>query len=143
MRLTAQGAALQKFTKHHNDLGHDIEVQHATGTGEFVGEADTREEAQRNYAKIIDDYEGRYPLRKHYTVGPRGDYYGGTLEGPLQRLREANTRAASEARAGSGLEGATIQGKAGKAKPRGAGKAEEAFRAGGVAKQRLIEITTL
>ena len=75
----ADRAALQKFATVYSDLGHDIEIQHVNGTGEFVGEADTREEAQRNYAKIIEDYEGQYPLRPHASAqGARPDYTSGT-----------------------------------------------------------------
>ena len=70
-------SALHKFTDVYNERGHDIDIQGIRGTGEFVGEADTREEAQGNYAKIIQDYEGRYPDRLR---GPAqrawGDYTG-------------------------------------------------------------------
>jgi hypothetical protein len=45
-------------------------AQKVRGTGEFVGEADTREAAQANYDKIIQDYETKYPDRRHYTRPP-------------------------------------------------------------------------
>ncbi len=36
------------------------------GTGEFVGESDTREGAARNYEAIVKDYERKFPDRGHY-----------------------------------------------------------------------------
>ena len=52
-----------KPKEEYSERGHDIEIQRTEGTGEFVGEANTRDEAQGNYAEIIQDYEGRYPDR--------------------------------------------------------------------------------
>lgn len=46
---------------------YDTKAQKIRGTGEFVGEADTREAAQANYDKVIKDYESKYPDRRHYV----------------------------------------------------------------------------
>jgi hypothetical protein len=80
-------AALHKLASVYSAQGHDITIQRVRGTGEFVGEADTREEAQRNYAKIISDYEGDYPDRRRGTAeGARGADTGAAaqqgVEGP-------------------------------------------------------------
>jgi adenylate kinase family enzyme len=48
------------------DKWEGINVSSVRGTGEFVGESDTREGAAKNYDSIIQGYEKQYPNRGHY-----------------------------------------------------------------------------
>ena len=132
-------AALQKFAKNHSDQSHDVKVQRTRGTGEFVGEADTRAEAQGNYDKIIADYKRNFPDRPRARAeGPRGDRPGSTWDEiaatikRLQRLRGENIRRARESDAGSGGEGGASQGQTEEDEPTGTGRGETPFRTGGV-----------
>jgi len=72
------------------------------GNGEFVGEAEGRTEAGKNYDQIIRDYEAKYPDRKHYTP----------TEGPGVRDNGSQVAPATQPPEDSGLttSGVTIKG---------------------------------
>ena len=58
--------------------------------GEFVGEADRRKAAARNFGKIATDYVQKYPDRRRYSAEGAGvgDYWS-TLAGPTEQGEKA------------------------------------------------------
>jgi hypothetical protein len=53
------------------------------GRGEFVGEADTREQARANFNKIVSDYQARGPAAQRYEAAPgQGLYNYGAARQP-------------------------------------------------------------
>jgi capsid protein/predicted ABC-type ATPase len=50
-----------KVAEHYDSI-----ISKQRGTGEFVGEAETREGAAKNYDAIVKDYEQKFPDRGHY-----------------------------------------------------------------------------
>lgn len=56
-----QSGNLNKVAEHYDSI-----ISKQRGTGEFVGEADTREGAAKNYDAIAKEYEQKFPDRGHY-----------------------------------------------------------------------------
>jgi len=86
-----------------NKLGSniaDVAKQYGTkaqtirGTGEFVGESDTREGAVKNYTGIIKDYEQKFPDRGHYKpVQGKGVHHNGSQITSAAKVNPPNSDA--------------------------------------------------
>jgi len=65
-------------------------LQEGRRNGEFVGKADRRKAAARNFGKIATDYIQKYPdCRRYPAEGAGVGNYEGTLAGPTEEGEKA------------------------------------------------------
>ena len=73
----------QVFDLRQFEQGNKFRIQVTKSTGEFVGEAEGRTEAGRNYDKIIADYKRNCPNRRRYSA--EGVRLGDTVHVEMSR----------------------------------------------------------